>query len=217
MLIEQIIKEAETFTDVFQLFAKYPEYQRLFATNYAKVRNLNPGADEASVVGQAQELTSQELARKNIKLTNQMDGREVVNRMRQDDNKSIQQLRQDLNNITQKAQADQQRNLQNQRAGADVGKTYSDNFYGNQYTGSLGRGKEKTIRDRLAGDSIDAFGDIRAAMKDENPGLIQGYSAGKNFAKALGQDFSRLPGSNLARALMKSGDTRMSYRPQYSK
>ena len=67
--------------------------------------------------------------------------------MAQDDRKSIQQLRQDLNNITQKAQADQQRNLDNMtKAGADVGKTYSDNFYGNQHTGPLGRGREKPMR-----------------------------------------------------------------------
>ena len=128
-----------------QLFARYSSIKGLFSQNYSKVRNLIPITDEASVVGQFQELTSQELARRNIKITNQMDGREMVNRMRQDDRKHVQQLRQDLNNITQKAQADQQRNLDNMtKAGADVGKTYSDNFYGNQHTGSLGRGREKT-------------------------------------------------------------------------
>lgn len=217
MLIEQIIKEAETFTDVFQLFAQYPEYKVLFAKNYAKVRNMDKFGDEASIVGQAQEMTSQELTKKNIKLiTNKQSGRDIVDTLRSD--KSLSDLRNELNDITASAQARQEKNMGQitQKSGAD--NQYSDRFYGNQYTGSLGRGAEKTIRDRLAGDTIRSLKSIKdLAFDQENPTAMQGYNLGKDLANSLGSDFQRLPGSNLARALMRSGDSRLKSRPSYSK
>ena len=139
MLIEQILKEAEAIRDIFQLFNRYPEYQKLFTQQYQIVRTQDPDADEATVVGLAQERTGMLLRQQGIELdTKSQRGSDVVRQLNQDETWS--KLRQDLKNITKQAQADTDRRLQNitgnsgtdnpgQRYGSDGRRLMDPKYY----------------------------------------------------------------------------------------
>ena len=216
MLIEQIIKEAEAIRDIFQLFNQYPEYQKLFTQQYQLVRTQDPDADEATVVGLAQERTGMLLRQKGIELnTKNQRGSDVVRQLNQDETWS--KLRQDLKDITKNAQADTDRRLQNitgnsgidnpgQRYGSDGRRLMDPKYY-----------RDKTLGDVLGDvDTVKALQGVGSAIKSGS--AFGAASAGKDLAQAAMSDVGKIPGvSTISKGIQNYSKNSMKYRPQYQK
>jgi hypothetical protein len=216
MLIEQILKEAETIRDIFQLFNQYPEYQRLFTQQYQIVRTQDPTADEPTVVGLAQERTGMILRTKGIDLdTKSMRGTDIVTQLNQDSTWS--ELKQDLKNITKKAQAETDRRMQNITG------------QGNTSDGGFRRGSDgrtlrdpRYYRDRTIGDVIGdtdtgkAIQGIGSAMSTGS--LAGGAAAGKDLANAVMRDAGKIPGVGaISRGIKDYSKNSLKNRPQYQR
>lgn len=217
MLIEQILKEAEAIRDIFQLFNQYPEYQKLFTQQYQLVRTQDPDADEATVVGLAQERTGMLLRQKGLELdTKSMRGSDVVRQLNQDE--TWNKLRQDLKNITKQAQADTDRRLQN--ITGNTGRTDDSGLR----IGSDGRvfRDPRYYRDRTIGDVI---GDVDSVKALQNVGdAIRGGSVtgamkgGSDLAKAAMSDIGKIPGvSTISKGIQNYSKNSLASRPQYQK
>jgi len=216
MLIEQILKEAETIRDIFQLFNQYPEYQRLFTQQYQIVRTQDPTADEPTVVGLAQERTGMILRTKGIDLdTKSMRGTDIVTQLNQDSTWS--ELKQDLKNITKKAQAETDRRMQNITG------------QGNTSDGGFRRGSDgrtlrdpRYYRDRTIGDVIGdtdtgkAIQGIGSAMSTGS--VAGGAAAGKDLANAVMRDAGKIPGVGaISRGIKDYSKNSLKNRPQYQR
>ena len=218
MLIEQIIKEAEAFKDIFQLFNKYPEYQKLFSEQYQFVRAQDPTADEATVVGLAQERTGMILRSRGIDLnTGNMKGTDIVNTLNTDP--EWNELKNKFKQITQDEQAKVDKNMQNIRGKSS---TNMDNF-GQRY-GSDGRRlmDPKYYRDRTIGDVVQDVDTVKAlqgiAAAAQGGSGFGAMAAGNQLAKALPKDLGKYTGvSSIAKGIKNYGDTSLKYRPQYTK
>lgn len=216
MIIEQILKEAEAIRDIFQLFNKYPEYQKQFTQEYQLVRTQDPEADEATVVGLAQERTGMLLRQKGIELdTKSLRGTDIVNQLNKDPKWS--DLKQTLKDITKQAQADTDRRLMNITGNSDFGNP------GQRY-GSDGRmlRDPKYYRDRTIGDVVRDVDTIKA-LQNVGGAVAAGSafgaaSAGKDLAKAAMADAGKIPGiSAVSKGISNYGKNSLKSRPQYQR